>query len=272
MRRIFHGVARHLRRRSWFYVDDLLRSSYMKTSLTGYASSSHSRHASVRPSAGKKAHSGDTVAWCGWSFDFSQQTIHLAQSKRCKLREQLQQLLRSKEFLQQIGGRARTAHGGHLRMPAPPPIPRVAVPLFAQRGRNTQVDPPAVLTTALRLIGRICQDRCAAPWPLAQSHLCRQCKDHLQGRPAQSTRSTQRYMDARGRSTPNRSALDRRKQVSSALATAVLCARPLAAFAASAAPHLLCRCRRSGGRKTSRNRGLDSHSVAVCVVLRGLDR
>ena len=48
------------------------------------------------PISWKKAQLGESITWCG---DFSCETIHLAEAKLAKLREQLNQLLRSKKVV-----------------------------------------------------------------------------------------------------------------------------------------------------------------------------
>ena len=85
--------------RSWLYVDDLL-ALFQQHQLAEGVCLIIALLASINaPISWKKAQVGDGITWCGWSFNFAYETIHLADSKLAKLREQLQQLLHGKKLL-----------------------------------------------------------------------------------------------------------------------------------------------------------------------------
>ena len=93
--RILHRIAAHLKHRSWLYVDDLLcllthvdfpEAVCILIALLTCINA---------PISWKKAQ-----IWhgCGWTFDFSTETIHLAQQELEKLRAQLAKLLQGKKL------------------------------------------------------------------------------------------------------------------------------------------------------------------------------
>ena len=85
--RILRRVAGHLSHRSWLYVDDLL-ALFQQRQLAEGVCLIIALLASI-----------NAPMWCGWSFNFAYETIHLAHSRLAKLREQLQQLLHGKKLL-----------------------------------------------------------------------------------------------------------------------------------------------------------------------------
>ena len=83
--------------RPWLYVDDLL-ALLRKTSCAKPTCALLAFLSCINaPVLWKKAQLGEDIVWCGWSFNFSLETVHLAQPKLVKLREQLQALHRSKK-------------------------------------------------------------------------------------------------------------------------------------------------------------------------------
>ena len=99
MRRILHGIAGHVRHRSWLYGEDLLALFLHKNFPDGVCIFIALLSCLNAPISWKKAQLGDDITWCVWSFNFSSETIHLAQRKLAKLREQIAQLVQSKKVV-----------------------------------------------------------------------------------------------------------------------------------------------------------------------------
>ena len=96
--RITHSIRADAPHRAWLYVDDLLL--LLQTAQ-------HAEQAALviawlaaieAPISWRKTQLGHTVTWCGWTFDFSQETVHLTAEKLVKLRAQLHSLASSKKF------------------------------------------------------------------------------------------------------------------------------------------------------------------------------
>ena len=100
--RIAHALLGDAPHRMWLYVDDLLallrRAACTKPIciLLAFLSCINA------PVSWKKAQLGQASTWCGWSFHFGWETLHLAQPKLHKLREQLQALHRSQKVARKL--------------------------------------------------------------------------------------------------------------------------------------------------------------------------
>ena len=97
--RITHSILEHMPHRAWLYVDDLLL--LLRTA-------EHQEQAALviawlaaieAPISWRKAQLGQQILWCGWTFNFAQETVHLTAEKLAKLRAQLQSLTSSKKIL-----------------------------------------------------------------------------------------------------------------------------------------------------------------------------
>ena len=96
--RVLHRIAAHLKRRSWLCVDDLL-CLFTHIDFPEAVCVLSALPACINaPISWKKAQIGHDVTWRVWTFDFSAETIHLAQQKLEKLRAQLAQLLQGKKL------------------------------------------------------------------------------------------------------------------------------------------------------------------------------
>ena len=92
--RIAHELLTPFPHRMWLYVDDLLallqNQDYAKPVCLLLA-----RLACINaPVSWKKAKLGHDITWCGWTFSFQRETIHLSQSKLAKLRDNSRKVLR----------------------------------------------------------------------------------------------------------------------------------------------------------------------------------
>ena len=82
------------------------------------------------------------ITWCGWTFNFAQETVHLTAEKLNKLRMQLHSLTRSKKLLPQTPrAMHRPAHVGNQHMQTPSPILSTALQGPAQRQRHPETGP-----------------------------------------------------------------------------------------------------------------------------------
>ena len=91
--RLLHSLAGHLRHRAWLYVDDLL-SLFLHSDFPEAACLLIALLTCLNaPISWKKAQLGHSITWCGWTFDFETEAVHLAHSKLAKLRTILQTLL-----------------------------------------------------------------------------------------------------------------------------------------------------------------------------------
>ena len=92
-------MIKHLPHRACLYVDDLLL----------LLSKEHLQDSACLviaflsilgvPISWRKAQLGANVAWCGWTFQFDHETVHLTTEKLAKLRQQLLKLQQSKKIL-----------------------------------------------------------------------------------------------------------------------------------------------------------------------------
>ena len=97
--RVLRCMIRHLPHGAWLYVDDLLlllSKSHMQDSACLVIAL-----LSVLgvPISWRKAQLGAHVTWCGWTFQFDQETVRLTTEKLAKLRKQLLELQQSKKIL-----------------------------------------------------------------------------------------------------------------------------------------------------------------------------
>ena len=85
--RIAHDLLASEPRHMWLYVDDLLTLPQQQNCtrpaciLLAFLSCINA------PISWKRAQLGAEVVWCGWSFSFSLETLHLSESKLAKLRQ-----------------------------------------------------------------------------------------------------------------------------------------------------------------------------------------
>ena len=92
------AFAAHLRHHNWLYVDELL-CLFLHVDFPEAVCLLIALLASINaPISWKKARVGHRITWCSWTFDFSNETIHLAQQKLEKFRTQLAQLLQGKKL------------------------------------------------------------------------------------------------------------------------------------------------------------------------------
>ena len=98
-----------LGRRAWLYVDDL---------LLLFRSAEHAPATALTIaflSILKKAQVGHAATWCGWTFDFSVESLHLPAPKVQKLREQLARIAQSKAPKKEVGSRFGALDVGNYR-------------------------------------------------------------------------------------------------------------------------------------------------------------
>ena len=97
MVRSMRCLLRQFGHRAWLYVDDL---------LLLFRSAEHRQATCLTvafltilnaPVSWKKAQTGSKATWCGWSFDFFTESLHLHAPKLEKLREQLSRLAQGKK-------------------------------------------------------------------------------------------------------------------------------------------------------------------------------
>ena len=94
---IAHSLLGDKPRRMWLYVDDLLALLRIADCAQPIRILLAFLSRIKAPVSWKKAQLSHSITWCGWSFHFGLETLHLTQPKLQKLREQLQALHRSKK-------------------------------------------------------------------------------------------------------------------------------------------------------------------------------
>ena len=183
----------------------------------------------------KKAQIGHGIAWYGWSFDFSTETIHLAQSKLDKLRLQLQHLLQGRNMQ-----RKKLEATLGLLMWATNTCPRIRpylAPLYRDLGsaagtfKLEYLIHPQFWQSLLDSLGDSAKVIANPPglWlPVKATAKVifagnAPVRLDVKTRPSQSHSSGQRYLDTRSRPVETRGSPWHRKQIRSALATAMLC-------------------------------------------------
>ena len=100
--RAAHSLLGDQPHRMWLYVDDLLallRSASCAQPICVLLAFLSCINA---PVSWKKAQLSQSIVWCGWTFHFGLETLHLAQPKLQKLRQQLQALHRSKKVSRKL--------------------------------------------------------------------------------------------------------------------------------------------------------------------------
>ena len=94
---ILHSMLQSFGHRAWLYVDDLLllfrtaelaQDTCMTVALLSIINA---------PVSWKKAQVGPLATWCGWTFNFALETLHLHEPKLQKLREQLSRIANAKK-------------------------------------------------------------------------------------------------------------------------------------------------------------------------------
>ena len=106
--RLLHGVLSSHPHRAWLFVDDLLAALHRPDAHQQLALMVIFFAAISGPISWKKVQFQNWLTWCGWSINFSLETIELTPLKTLKLKEQLGALLRSKrvkrKLLEQVLG------------------------------------------------------------------------------------------------------------------------------------------------------------------------
>ena len=96
--RILHCLAKHLPHRAWLSVDDLpilLSIAHLQDSACLVIALLSILGV---PISWRKAQLGAHVTWCGWTFQFDHETVHLTAEKLAKLPQQLSDLQYSKKI------------------------------------------------------------------------------------------------------------------------------------------------------------------------------
>ena len=96
---LLHGLLRTTPHRLWLYVDDLLILLQKARIKEDVALVVALLAALGVPISWRKAQLGAHITWCGWTFNFDCETVHLTREKLAKLRAQLQELRHSKKIL-----------------------------------------------------------------------------------------------------------------------------------------------------------------------------
>ena len=131
--RTAHKLLAEHPHRMWLYVDDLLtllqraqpdKPVCLLLALLACINA---------PVSWKKAQLGTDIIWCGWSFSFELETLHLSQSKLAKLRNQLKTLRSSKKASRKLLEATLGCLCGPLAL-AP------ALPRPAELGRHSEAD------------------------------------------------------------------------------------------------------------------------------------
>ena len=106
------------------------------------------------PISWRKAQLGAEITWCGWTFNFDCETVHLTAEKVTKLGAQLRELRNSKKNLRKKleSSLYRTPHVGHQHSQAFAPLPGTALQGSTFRQRHLEADPPLAVAAFLGLL------------------------------------------------------------------------------------------------------------------------
>ena len=95
-------ARKHLPRRAWLYVDDLLlllSKAQLQDSACLVIAPLSILGVPICPISWRKAQLGAKVTWCGWTFQFDHETVRLTTEKLAKLRQHLLDLQQSEKIL-----------------------------------------------------------------------------------------------------------------------------------------------------------------------------
>ena len=152
--RIAHELLAPFPHRMWLYVDDLLALLQDQECTQPVCLLLSLLACTNAPVSLKKAQLGSDITWCGWTFSFKLETIHLWQSKLAKLRAQLRALHSSRKVHRKLlEANPGAPDVGRQHMSTSPSLHGAVVSRPAQRSRNAEPYPPADVAAFLGWTG-----------------------------------------------------------------------------------------------------------------------